>query len=403
MMAENKPKNTNASLKNEASTATKNDEKKVNKNLNTDLIFYGNREEVTPLDHLDYNEYLVKSEKKQDLPGFDEDYNDIIDYILKITHRIWEERAIGVINETYHNNTIVHSCSALNSGVLPVVASTLSHLHAFPDRRIVAESVIWSEDAPGDFFTSHRSKSNATNLGDSEFGKVTGRKVQFRAIADCKMMDNRIYEEWLVRDNIWLVQQLGLDPYEVAKSLARKYVAAGSPAFHGNFGLPESMEGQFYPEPYKAKDDSVGEWMREVHNAIYQCKMIDKVKDYFSPQALVHFIGNKNLCGKEEIQGTIISFLASFPNAFFMIDRITCNERAVSGEWDVAVRWKMKGLHEGKGLFGDPSGNSVNIMGINHYHVQNGQIREAWIMFDGIDVLRQIVTESAEEVEISEE
>ncbi|MGX7205385.1 ester cyclase [Enterococcus pingfangensis] len=321
---------------------------------------------------------------------------------MRITHRIWEERAIGVINETYHNNTIVHSCSALNSGVLPVIAGTLSALHAFPDRRVVAESVVWSEDTPGDFFTSHRSKSNATNLGDSEFGKVTGRKIQFRAIADCKIVDNRIYEEWLVRDNIWLVQQLGLDPYQVANELAKKYVAAGSPAFHGNFGLPEMMEGQFYPEAYKANDESVGELMREIHSQIFQCKMIDKVKDYFLPQALVHFIGNKNLVGKEEIQGTIISFLASFPNAYFMIDRITCNERAVSGEWDVAVRWKMKGLHEGKGMFGDPSGNSVNIMGINHYHVQNNQIREAWIMFDGIDVLRQIVT-LKEENEIAEE
>ena len=76
-----------------------------------------------------------------------------------------------------------------------------------------------------------------------------------------------------------------------------------------------------------------------------------------------------------------------------MIDRITCNEPVVKGEWDVAVRWKLKGLHEGTGLFGDPSGNMVHIMGINHYHIKNNQIKEGWIMFDGIDVLRQIVTE----------
>lgn len=355
------------------------------------FIYYGDNSQVNALKHWDYNDYLKLTEKKQDLPGFDEEYNDIVDYILKITHRIWEERSIGVIYDTYHNNTLVHTCSALNSGVIPVVASTLAHLHAFPDRRIVAESVIWSEDAPGIFFTSHRSKSGATNLGDSEFGPVTGRKVQFRAIADCLMSENRIYEEWLVRDNIWLVQQLGLDPYEVARRLAEKYVAAGSPAFHGNFGMPEAMAGQFYPTPYVAADDSVGELMREIHSAIFSCKLIDRVADYFTPQCEVHFIGNKNLVGKEEIQGTIISFLSSFPNAYFMIDRITCNEGEVAGQWEIALRWKMKGLHEGQGLFGKPSGQPVNIMGINHYQVVDGKIDEAWIMFDGIDVLRQMV------------
>ena len=69
----------------------------------------------------------------------------------------------------------------------------------------------------GHFYTSHRIASTATNEGDSVFGKATGRKVFFRTIADCKIANNKIYEEWLVRDNLYLIQQLGFDPVEMAK------------------------------------------------------------------------------------------------------------------------------------------------------------------------------------------
>ena len=33
--------------------------------------------------------------------GFDPKYNDIVDYILKITHEIWEEKGIDTICDTY--------------------------------------------------------------------------------------------------------------------------------------------------------------------------------------------------------------------------------------------------------------------------------------------------------------
>ena len=52
----------------------------------------------------------------------------------------------------------------------------------------------------------------------------------------------------------------------------------------------------------------------------------------------------------------VISLLASFPNAHHSVDRVTCNRRAggmMNG--DVAVRWRLRGLHEGRGMFGGAS------------------------------------------------
>lgn len=362
------------------------------------ISFYGDYRDVDGLDYTDYNDFVKNTESRQKLPGFEPRFRDIVDYILRITHEIWEERAIGVIYDTYHNSTIAHSCSTTSAGVVPVIAGTLSHLHAFPDRKIVAQSVVWSEDEPGYFFTSHRSSNSATNLGDSNFGPATGKKINFVSIADCAIHNNRIYEEWLVRDNLWVVKQLGLDPYEVARAMAAGSCTSGSPALKSAFGLNESVNGQLYPERYIPKDDSISEMLLAMHQNVYACKMLNEIPKYFHKNAKVHFICDKELCGREEIQGTLISFLASFPNAFHTVERITCNNTPETGTWNVALRWRLRGQHSGIGMFGNPTGKYVEIMGINHYRITDNKITESWMMFDGLDVLKQIVA-PAEETE----
>ena len=36
-----------------------------------------------------------KDKKSQALSGFDEEFIDIVDYIIRITHRIWEQKNVG--------------------------------------------------------------------------------------------------------------------------------------------------------------------------------------------------------------------------------------------------------------------------------------------------------------------
>ena len=358
-----------------------------------DKIYYGETEEVNPVRHADYNDYLKLAESKQQLPGFDGEYRDIVDYVLKITHRIWEEKGIGVIYDTYHNDVTMHCASTNLVGIKDVVANTLMTLHSFPDRRLIGEQVIWSKHDTKGYLSSHRVLSTATNLGDSDFGRATGKKVNFRTVIDCAIENNRIYEEWLVRDNLWLVKQLGFDVHEVANNMARG-AKGKTPALQSRYGLGESMEGQFFPEKYRAKDDSVGEMMLEMHSHVFNYKMINEIRTYYAKDAVTHYICGKDLVGYEEIQGMVISLLASFPNAHHSVDRITCNRRAGEDEWDVAVRWRLRGLHEGRGMFGAPSMKPVEMLGINHYRIAGNRIQEEWVTFDGLDVLKQIYLET---------
>lgn len=356
-------------------------------------IFFGDSNEVNSIRYSDYNDFVKNIEKKQHMKGFDEEYNDFVDYIMKITHRIWEEKGIGIIYDTYHNNVVMHAGSQNITGIKEVISGTTQTLHAFPDRRLIGQNVIWSKFDKNGYLSSHRIISTATNLGDSSFGPATGKKVNFRTTVDCAVEDNRIHEEWLVRDNLWIVKQLGFDAHEIAKRLA-KATAHKSPSLQSRYGLCEAMDGQFFPKLYEAKDSSVGEMMLEMTSRIYNYKFFNEVKKYYHENAVVHYICDKDLVGYKEIQGMMLSLFASFPNASFDVDRVTYNQRAKENEFDVAVRWRLRGLHEGIGFFGKPSGKPIEILGINHYHISENKVKEEWMTFDGIDVLRQIYLET---------
>ena len=351
-------------------------------------VFYGKGAEVVPVGVMDYNDFSAQTKRNQNLPGFDPKYRDFVDYIMTITHEIWEEKGIGVIYDTYHNNITMHTGSSNLVGIKDVISNTLQTLHAFPDRRLIGQNVIWSNYGPDGFLSSHRVLSTATNLGDSNFGPATGKKVNFRTVIDCACTNNRIHEEWLVRDNLWIVTQFGLDPYKVAKEMAKASKTKVNP-LQSSYGLCESMEGQYVPELYKAADDSVGEMMLEMCSRIYNYKYINEVKKYYHENAVLHFICDKDLNGYDEIQGMIISFLASVPNGSFEVERVTCTDRPKNDGYDVSVRWRLRGINEGIGLFGQPSGKPLEIMGINHYYVVDGKIKEEWMTFDGMDVLKQ--------------
>ena len=54
------------------------------------------------------------------------------------------------------------------------------------------------------------------------YGKATGKKLQYRVIADCHAINNQINDEWLIRDQGAVVRQLGWDPKEYALDLIER-------------------------------------------------------------------------------------------------------------------------------------------------------------------------------------
>lgn len=359
--------------------------------LTNNILHYADSNEVNMIDSKDNSDYLnigEKDIKKQSMKGFG-DYNNIVDYIVKITRQIWKEKDIGLIYDTYSGGVQIHKGLINSHGVNEVISGTLQTLHAFPDRKGIGWSVIWSGNDQDSFFTSHRGRSIATNLGDSAYGPATGKKVMLRTTADCLIVNNKIYEEWLVMDTFHLVQQLGLDPIEVAKATAKKTEKLAPPL---HFGNSETAESDLPPKLYVPKSSAfeVGDFILELFNKIWQRRSINYVKDFYEDNAVVHYVCNRDLVGTTEIQGMFISLFASVPNGKVIIDRVTCNKRESEKDWDVAVRWRIQGVHEGTGYFGNPSGKQIEINGINHLKIKDEKVIEEWLLFDGIEVLRQV-------------
>jgi len=112
------------------------------------------------------NELLAVRPRRQALVGFDDVYSDIVDYIVRCTHRIWEEKNVGLCRTHYAPDCVMHTLNGPYSGLDAVVDGTIGALAAYTDRVVLAEDVIWSEDEPGLFLSSHRIISQATHLGD---------------------------------------------------------------------------------------------------------------------------------------------------------------------------------------------------------------------------------------------
>ena len=167
------------------------------------------------------------TERRMDLPGFDEEFVDLPHYIIKITDRIWHERQVETIHDYYSADCPIHTLGGDVNGAAQVIQNTYDTLASFPDRRLDGDNVIWSDDGNGHFYSSHLISSKMTNLGASEFGPATGRKILAHTIADCLCHENRIVKEWLVRDYAGIVIQMGRDIDEAAAKLAEDDAAKG--------------------------------------------------------------------------------------------------------------------------------------------------------------------------------
>ena len=96
------------------------------------------------------------NEKRQGMQGFDDDYVDIVDYIIRCTHKIWEERNIGLIYSHYAHNVLIHTTDGITYGRDKVIADSIKTMGAFPDVRLFGDDVIWSGNDRDGFHSSIR-------------------------------------------------------------------------------------------------------------------------------------------------------------------------------------------------------------------------------------------------------
>jgi predicted ester cyclase len=338
---------------------------------------------------------LVPTDRKrvQSMRGFDPVYTDIVDYIVRCTHLIWDERDVGLIYSHYTHNPYVYLTTRTLYTREEVVHDTIQRLVSLPERRGMATQVIWSGDDVEGFYTSHLVTGAGRHTQHGHYGPPTGRTFVSRTIADCMIYENKIYREWIVADQMAILKQLGIDPHPFAERLAAGLFEKGLLSL--DIGENRRLIGQYPPEAEPDLEIAGNEieretlrWMHEVFNR----RMFGKIKDVYAPTVMYHGPLMAELYGIAAVMHQTIGLFGSLPDAAFMPQHI-CSNPSEEGGTKVAVRWVMEGHHLGYGLLhslGAPTGKRVQVMGMSHFHYKNGRIVDEWRVYDELSMLMQV-------------
>ncbi|MEM8590898.1 MAG: ester cyclase [Pseudomonadota bacterium] len=327
----------------------------------------------------------------QSLAGFDPEYRNIVDYIVRITYRIWETaaREVDYIGDCYSNDSLVYDDYGLQTGNEKIIADTHHTTGAFPDIILDAEEVIWAGDDAVGFHTSHLTRIKGTNDGPSRYGPATGAKINVLVIANCVALGNDIFLEHVLYNTSAMLAQLGIDLWEEAERLA-----ADPPA-----GWPRTAEiwndlrrsvSPAAPlseaEPVDGFDPDA--FTRALHDNIWNGDGTSVAETY---QEGFPFEGTTQRCfsGAGAYRAYIGALRAAFPDLHHKVDEVYWMGNDADG-YLISTRWSAEGTHSGGTAYREPTGAPCQIWGITQQRVKDGRVEQEWQLFNELDLMMQI-------------
>ena len=256
---------------------------------------------------------------------------------------------------------------------------------------MIGEDVIWSQDGDmardGRLYSSHRITSQMTHMGDDAMlGAATMRPISVTTIADCACRENRIVEEWLVRDNWRAVAQIGGDPWAVAQAQAAADREGNQDRHDWRRAAIAAVREQ---GDCDVADDHPARLPASLLRLALRDDLYGDAAEALSVAAEVRWPSNRHGFGRGYWIGCATQLRAMLHDAALRVEHVAA--RPLPGEdIAVAVRWSLTGVHRGAGLWGPASGREILILAISHYRVRGGLIVEDVTVFDELAVLRQI-------------
>jgi pimeloyl-ACP methyl ester carboxylesterase/predicted ester cyclase len=346
---------------------------------------------VLQVERRDFTELVPNDRPRvQSMRGFDPIYTDIVDYIVRCTHRIWDERDVGLIYTHYTHNCVAYTTLGTMYDRETHIRDTIQRLVEFPDRRGLAQQVIWRGNDVDGFYTSHMTHGQGRHSQYGMYGKPTGRTFLTRTVADCMILENKIYKEWIVRDNMGPIIQLGLDPHAFALEIATRKLDAGQPIME----VVENRRllGQYPPESEAdvsiAHSEDEAQLLRDLHH-IYNKRMFGRIHEIYAPNCQWHGPLMREYYGIAAVLQQTMRLVALIPDGYFVPQHISSVESEEGGT-KYAIRWMFDGHHLGYGSLGSPTGHPLSVMGVNHFLIRDGKIIDEWVVYDELSMLAQI-------------
>jgi hypothetical protein len=330
-----------------------------------------------------------EGEQRQSMRGYDPEYKDIVDYIVRVTDRIWEDQDVGYIYDTYSPGCRVYDDSGMKYGVERVVAGTMDTINAFPDARHYADDVIWAGNDEQGFATSHRAVNVGHHTGPWKWGPPSGRKINLWVIANCVSIENEMYEEWVLYNQIARLTQCGVD----VPSAARRYGNELPGVAERQITEVERLVAGRGPRPYPAQTTpgfDVEHLLRGLFHDVYNRRDLSAIDRAYAQNVRWHGASNREGVGRADVRAMARNLLATFPDMGVSVDEVYWMGNDAEG-YRASVRWSGTGTHRGYGLYGEPTNRRVHLWGISQLYVVGGRIVEDWMLFNEFDVLGQLL------------
>jgi predicted ester cyclase len=333
-------------------------------------------------------------ERRQSMEGFEDTYTDIVDYIVRITHRIWEDQDIGYIYDTYAQGCRLYDDSGVKFGVERLIDGTTQSINTFPDCRHYADDVIWAGSDTEGFVTSHRAINIGHHTGPWRWGPPTGRRLETWVMANCVVWQNEIYEEWVLYNTAAKLQQLGINVAEAARTYAREggLVPVSERPSSEALRLVGGRKPIALPEPDNKAGFDVEGSVRALWHNVFNRRDLSAIDRFYAENVRWHGTTNRTGYGRSDVRAMARSLLATFPDLGVQVDEVYWMGNDTDG-YSISVRWSGAGTHRGFGLYGKPTGRRAHLWGMSQLYVMHGRIVEEWSLFNEFDVIAQLVSE----------
>ncbi len=329
---------------------------------------------------------------KQNMRGFESTYQNIIDYIVRITYKIWEDRDVEYILDTYSDTSHVYDDYGLQLGAGKIVDDTYHTTGAYTDIQLVADEIVWAGNDEVGYHTSHRTIVRGTNDADSNYGPATNKTIDVLVIANCVALENEIFLEHVLYNNSSMLLQLGHNLDDMVAKLVNS-PPAGWPRDAATW---DGLRNAASPEkpisvssPISGFD--VDRFARDNLDQLWNRRDYDALSANYDANLAFQGPTNRAFSGVKPYREFLSSIVSAFPDLELQVDQVYWMGNDKDG-YLTSERWSAMGTHSGAGIYGDPTDRSIEIWGITQHEIVNGRVVKEWMLFNELDLMMQLAT-----------
>ena len=329
---------------------------------------------------------------KQSMRGFESTYQNIIDYIVRITYKIWEDRDVEYIRDTYSDTSHVYDDYGLQLGCEKIIADTHHTTGAYSDIKLIADEIIWAGNDEVGYHTSHRTIIRGTNDAESNYGPATNKTIDVLVIANCVALENEIFLEHVLYNNSSTLLQLGHNLDDMVAEL----VASPPTGWPRDAATWDGLHSEGSPEkpisvssPISGFD--VDRFARTNLDSLWNRRDYDVLSSAYDAELAFQGPTNRTFSALKPYQEFLASIATAFPDLELQVDEVYWMGNDKDG-YLTSERWSAMGTHSGAGIYGDPTNRPVQLWGITQHEIVEGRIVKEWMLFNELDLMMQLAS-----------